>query len=218
MNKNALRFSWRHAVDDPVSLPGLPYTRLREQLKTGDLVLFSGRSFSARLVRGFTASRWSHVGLVVRQPEHPGVPLLWEATRASKVHDIVAGAPFDGVQLVSLDDRVASYQGLVAVRRLQGAGTDAAARETLDRLIEAWQARPYRNFLRQHLSAWTIGEEALCFRRGGFCSELVAEVYRHWRLLPGDRPAHHYVPRDFSAEDSLTLLRGGLSPACLATL
>lgn len=199
-------------------MPALPYPLLREQLKTGDLILFSGRTLAARVVRGFTGSRWSHVGLVVRLPEMPQTPLLWEATRASKVHDITHGRPFDGVQMVALDDRVASYQGLVAVRRLQGVHTDAESRARLEALIDAWRAKPYRNFVRQHVSAWVRGEEALAFQRGGFCSELVAEVYRQWSLLPQDRPARHYVPRDFSSDAGVPLLRGGLSPACLLSM
>jgi hypothetical protein len=215
---NAVNFSWQAATQDPVMLPNKPYVQMRDQLKTGDLILFSGRSFAARLVRGLTGSRWSHVGLVVRLPEMPQTPLLWEATLASKVHDITEGKPFDGVQLVALDDRIASYQGLVAVRRLQHVQTDAQARAHLELLIDEWRAKPYRNFIRQHISAWVRGDEALSFRRGGFCSELVAEVYRRWSLLPEDRPAHHYVPRDFGCERGVPLLRGGLSPTCLLTV
>lgn len=218
MKRTALTFSWHAAVNDPVVMPSQPYAQLREQLKTGDLVLFSGRSWAARLVRGFTGSRWSHVGLVVRLPEHPQTPLLWEATRASKIQDIVQGCAFDGVQLVSLDDRVAGYQGLVAVRRLQGVVTDAQARHRLDELMLAWQAKPYRNFVRQHLSFWVRGEQGLAFQKGGFCSELVAEVYRQWRLLPADMPARNYVPRDFASEAGVALLKGGLSPACLLSI
>ena len=216
--RSALTFSWTAATSDPALLPSRPYPQLRDQLKTGDLVLFSGRTLASRLVRGFTGSRWSHVGLVVRLPDMPQTPLLWEATRASKVHDVMDGRPFDGVQLVALDDRVVSYPGLVAVRRLQGVHTDADARARLDELIDAWRAKPYRNFARQHLSAWVRGEEALAFQRGGFCSELVAEVYRQWRLLPADRPARHYVPRDFSSDAGVPLLRGALSPACLLSV
>lgn len=217
-NPYALTFSWHAATQDPVVQSTRPYVQVRDHLKTGDLVLFSGRSLAARIVRGFTGSRWSHVGLVVRLPEMPQTPLLWEATRASKVHDITEGKPFDGVQLVALDDRIASYQGVVAVRRLQQVHTDSQARVLLETLIEAWRAKPYRNFVRQHISAWVRGEEALSFSRGGFCSELVAEVYRRWSLLPADRPAHHYVPRDFGCEAGVPLLRGGLSPAYLLTV
>lgn len=214
MKKPALTFSWQHAMDATLMLPSQPWSRLRENLKTGDIVLFSGDTFAARLVRCFTGSPWSHVGLVVRLPDMPGTPLLWEATRASKVSDISHGRAFDGVQLVSLDDRVVSYRGRIAVRRLQGVSADAEARARLDALMQAWHALPYRNFVRKHLSAWLRGSESLAWRKGGFCSELVAEVYRQWRLLPAERPAAHYVPRDFAPDDGVPLLRGSLSPAC----
>ena len=170
MKRTALTFSWHAAVNDPVVMPSQPYAQLREQLKTGDLVLFSGRSWAARLVRGFTGSRWSHVGLVVRLPEHPQTPLLWEATRASKVQDIVQGCAFDGVQLVSLDDRVAGYQGLVAVRRLQGVVTDAQARQRLDELIElvlrlaARVALLERSELLQRIGALGLGEHEMLLK------------------------------------------------------
>lgn len=215
MKKAALMFSWHAATNDRVALPSQPYAQLREQLKTGDLVLFSGHSLASRIVRIFTGSHWSHIGIVVRLPEMPQTPLLWEATRASKVSDINHGKPFDGVQLVTLDDRVASYQGLIAIRRLQGVTTGAEARERLENLIEGWREKPYRNFVHQHVRAWMGLSQSRTFQHGGFCSELVAEVYRQWRLLPQERPARNYVPRDFSSEQDLALLKGALSPACL---
>lgn len=215
MTRSALTFSWQAATQDAVRLPAQSYRTLREQLKTGDLVLFSGRSLSSRLVRVFTGSPWSHIGLVVRMPDLPGTPLLWEATRASKVRDILDGRLDDGVQLVPLDDRVASYDGLIAVRRLEGVRADAGARDSLDRLMESWRGRPYRNFVVRFLVAWLRRERSPDFLRGGFCSELVAEVYRQWCLLPAERPAHHYVPRDFCSVQGRPLLRGSLGPACL---
>lgn len=215
MKRPALTFSWQAAVRDEVMLPAQPYRSLREQLKTGDLVLFSGRTLSSRLVRIFTGSRWSHIGMVVRLPDMPGTPLLWEATRPSKVRDIFRGMPADGVQLVPLDDRVLSYEGHVAIRRLQGVSPDAGRRRCLEQLMDAWRDRPYHNFVRRFFGVLLCRDAGSPFRRGGFCSELVAEVYRQWRLLPADRPAHHYVPRDFCHEEGHPQLRATLSPTCL---
>ena len=39
------------------------YPQHREQIKTGDLLTWSGRGFVGRLVRIATASSWSHVGI-----------------------------------------------------------------------------------------------------------------------------------------------------------
>lgn len=186
---------------------------MRHVLRTGDLVLFAGSTWSARLVQAFTLSRWSHVGLVVRLPEFGDRPLLWEATRASKLRDIRQGVEFDGVQLVSLDDKVLSYPGEIAVRRLRVALPESARIAQVRRLLTAWHQRPYRNYVSKQLLSWWRGDAAVALeRQGGFCSELVAEVYRHWRLLPEGRPAHDFVPRHFA--DGPLLVGGCLAPRC----
>ncbi len=182
------------------------------ELETGDLILFSGRTLAARLVQGLTGSYWSHVGLVVRRPGRE--PLLWEATRASKLADIHFGIAFDGVQLVSLAAKLASYPGETAVRRLLDAGSGRSRYRSVQPLVRQWHARPYCNFAVKKLLAWWHGLEAARRHQGGFCSELVAEVYQHLQLLPPGKPAIDYVPRDFAPEAPLALLRGRLSPPC----
>jgi hypothetical protein len=184
-----------------------------DALETGDLVLFSGRTFAARLVQCCTGSYWSHVGVVVRLPEYGNVPLLWEATRASKVADIHRGEVFDGVQLVPLAEKLASYRGEVVVRRLVGAETPHGRYRRIKPLMRQWGARPYCNFVMKQLLAWWRGQDAATLHRGGFCSEFVAEVYKHLRLLPSDRRSIDYLPHHFSPEAALPLLRGRLSAA-----
>ncbi|MDQ8037717.1 MAG: hypothetical protein REI12_09855 [Pedobacter sp.] len=202
------------AFNRPSYLAAIPQARL-DELQTGDLVLFSGRTFSARLVQLFTGSYWSHVGIVLRLPEHGNVPLLWEATRASKLTDIHKGRSFDGVQLVSLAEKVASYPGEVVVRRLVGTETAQRRYRRIKPLVRQWAALPYCNFVFKQLVAWWRGHEAAAWQRGGFCSEFVAEVYKHLQLLPADKRSMDYVPRDFSPEAPLPLLRGRLSAVSL---
>lgn len=201
----------------PRHLRSLPYARLRSQLKTGDLVLFSGRTLAARLVRWWTGSPWSHIGIIVRLPEYADTPMLWEATRANTVADIHHGAIMDGVQLVSLDAKVASYPGDIAVRRLLDVQASRERSDRLESMLNDWSAQPYRNVVKKQLQAWWLGKghEHTHISRGGFCSELVAEVYKQLRLLPSDKPSMHYVPSDFGPEVPLPLLQGRLSPAYL---
>ncbi|HEX4869195.1 MAG TPA: hypothetical protein VFV15_00515, partial [Moraxellaceae bacterium] len=186
-----------------------------EDLETGDIVLFSGRGLSARLVQGVTGSYWSHVGLVLRLPGRRE-PLLWESTRASAVVDVRRGVPLDGVQLVSLAVKLADYPGEVAARRLLDAGAAHARYRRMRPLLRAWHAWPYRNFLTKALRAWWSGEEdGLHGAQGGFCSELVAEVYQQLGLLSRQRPSRAFVPRDFGPEAGMQLCRGRLSPVGL---
>ena len=201
----------------PSYLAAIPRARL-DELQTGDLILFSGRTFAARLVQFFTGSYWSHVGIVLRLPEYGNVPLLWEATRASKLADIHRGEIFDGVQLVSLAEKLASYPGEVVVRRLVGTETAHRRYRRIKPLVRQWCALPYCNFVMKQVTAWWRGHEAVPWQRGGFCSEFVAEVYKHLQLLPPDKRSMDYVPRDFSPDAPLPLLRGRLSAASLLTL
>jgi hypothetical protein len=204
----------------PQHLKALPYARLRSQLRTGDLVLFSGRTLAARLVRWWTGSPWSHIGIVIRLPEYADTPLLWEATRANTVDDIHRGRRLDGVQLVALDAKLASYPGEVAVRRLLGTEGNRERSLRIEGMLADWSDQPYRNIVKKQLEAlWRgQGHAALHISRGGFCSELVAEVYQQLRLLPQDKPAHNYVPSDFGPETPLPLLQGRLSPAYLLNI
>lgn len=200
------------AFQRPTYLEHQPATRL-DTLRTGDLVLFSGRTLAARLVQAWTGSYWSHVGIVIRLPEYGNAPLLWEVTRASCVADIRHGELLDGVQLVLLADKLASYPGEVAVRRLIGVENGHRRYRRMRPLLHEWGALPYCDFVSKQIRAWWRGREAVPFRQGGFCSEFVAEVYKRLHLLPEDKHSIDYVPRDFGPESSLSLLRGSLSPA-----
>lgn len=144
--------------------------------------------------------------------------MLWESTRANTVADIHHGTFIDGVQLVPLDDKIASYQGEVAVRQLLDVQASMERSLQLEGMLRDWIAKPYRNIVKKRLQALWLGKahhEHTHISKGGFCSELVAEVYKQLRLLPADKPSMHYVPRDFAPETPLALLQGRLSPAYL---
>jgi len=197
----------------------ISYHTLSPQLKTGDLVLFAGTSWSSRIVQLFTFSQWSHIGVVVRLPQYDNQPLLWELTRASKLADIKHGVLADGLQLVPLADKIKTYAGQVAIRRLKHGGDEATRLAHLQHLLAVWQAKPYCNIVKKNLQAWWRGEQACTIGlSGGFCSEFVAELYKQWQLLPHDKPSRYYLPDDFARSSSLKLLRGQLSPAWLLTV
>lgn len=53
------------------------------QFKTGDLVLFAGSGRCRSLIKRFTRSKWSHIGMVLHLDAYP-YPLLFESTGASR--------------------------------------------------------------------------------------------------------------------------------------
>jgi len=95
------------------------YSEIRETLRTGDIVLFSGKGGISAGIKWATLSRWSHVGMILKLVEYDFVT-VWESTTLSDVADLESKMPRKGVQLVPLSARINRYDGDIAVRRLQG--------------------------------------------------------------------------------------------------
>lgn len=190
------------------------YANARKKLRTGDVVLFSGKGGISTGIKWFTNSKWSHVGMVVRVPEWDMV-LLWESTTLSNVADIQSGKAVKGVQLVSLSDRLKTYDGAVSVRRLDGVERDATFNNTLTTLRRELQGRPYERDETELLLSAVDGFGLVTNDRdlsSLFCSEMVAEAYQRLGLLPKDPPSNEYTPRDFDVNGAVdkALQRGRL--------
>lgn len=178
-------------------------------LQTGDLLLFSGTGISSDIIRWFTGSSWTHIGVVVHL-EGIEEPLLLEATMAAESLDLFSGELTSGVSLVSLSQKLADYAGDVAVRHRVGPPLCSRQRRLVRRLVRCLYRKPYRNYVwRQLLDAMPLSRRRL--GGGFFCSELVAEFYRRLGWLPRDIRCGGFVPGHF-AEESLALSQGDLLP------
>lgn len=185
----------------------------RADLKTGDLVLFSGKSRFSNLIKTVSGGKWSHVGMVIVEPKlHPD-PLLWEATMLCDVPDISGADATPGVQLVTLAGRLAAYDGEVTWRSLsrplEGPHLErfAGHRTALANLP---YERSKLELARAVYDGWggTSPAEDLT---SIYCAELVAEAYQVMGILPDfpvGLPSNEYVPHDFSEEQALALLGG----------
>lgn len=199
------------------------YATLRRSLKTGDLLLFSGKSLASDSIKWATFSPWSHVGLVLRLPEHP-FTCLWEASPDADLPCLDRGLPAPGAQLVPLEERLQRYPGSVGLRRLQGTRLRLKDLTALQGLRRQLTGRPYeRNLLELAAAAYDgpggAQKENLASL---FCSELVAEAYQALGLLGGgtrQRPSNEYTPADFSERhENLPWQRGRLGPERLLKL
>jgi hypothetical protein len=185
---------------------------VRSDLKTGDLVLFSGASFFSNVIKWAVGGKWSHVGVVVRLPSIPERVLLWESTTLADLPDALTGRAAAGVQLVYLSDRLASYAGELKLRALDKPVTPEMEAALAQRRVEL-SGRPYEadklELFHAAFDAWfpQLERERL---HSLFCSELVAEAYQAMGLLPEPPhgpPSNEYTPRDF-ARRGAKLLRG----------
>lgn len=196
------------------------YTALRGQLKTGDLLLFSGKSFSSDSIKWVTLCAWSHVGLVLCLPEY-SEPCLWEATTDTDVPVLDHARARPGVQLVALEQLLDRYCGQIALRRLHRTRFSAKDLSRLAQLRRRLGRRGYeRNTLELMTAAYDgpLGEQRENLS-SLFCSELVAESYQALGLVHPHKPSNEYTPADFSAEhESLPWRRGRLGPEIMLKL
>jgi hypothetical protein len=188
------------------------FAEVRSDLKTGDLVLFSGASFFSSVIKWAVGGRWSHVGVVVRLERFPGRVLLWEATTLADLPDVETQRAAPGVQLVFLSARLATYAGEFKLRRLDRPVTPEMEAALTKRRGEL-SGRPYEqeklDLVNAAFDGW-LGASRGERLNSLFCSELVAEAYQAMGLLaepPDGPPSNEYTPHDF-ARRGARLLRG----------
>lgn len=194
------------------------YSDIRAKLKTGDIVLFSGKGFISAGIKFATRSKWSHVGMVIILPEYDFV-VLWESTTLSKTKELKSGALKRGVQIVPLSERIKNHDGDVAIRSLEGIEFDSGTLQSLMSFRKEIAGRDYEKDQIELLKSAYDGpfggnEEDLSTL---FCSELCAEAYQRLGLLSEDKPSNEYTPADFSDKKDLHLLQGYLGPEVLIT-
>lgn len=188
------------------------YEDIRAGLKTGDIALFSGKSFISRLIRLTTRSRFSHVGLILRFHGYDSV-FLWESTALSNVKDAFSGKLKYGVQITLLSERIAHYDGECAIRQLGNCFIAPEETAELNKLRRELKGRPYEKSKKELIKSAVdnFGSENKEDLSSVFCSELVAEAYQRLGLLNEDKPSNEYLPSDFSQDrEDLTLLRGAV--------
>ncbi|MBX2860540.1 MAG: hypothetical protein KTR14_04860 [Vampirovibrio sp.] len=189
------------------------YHDIRPKLKTGDIVLFSGSKGFSPLIKWFTKSKWSHVGMVLRVPEWDMV-LLWESNTVTDIADLDTGKAKKGVQLIPLSQRVAKYKGKMAVRHL----SESVGPDQQQALMEFREEVKGRDFEKKKIQLIKSAYDGLAGNNVEdlstlFCSEMVAEAYQRMDFLkepPKGKASNEYTPADFSSDkkDELPLISG----------
>lgn len=175
--------------------------------RTGDLVLYSGRHPMHLLHQKRTGCPWGQVGLIVRLSSET-VPIVFESTAISQAEDVRTGAVAQGVQLTRLPDRIASFDGAVAIRHLVPP-LDEDLESRLHTFVENQHGKPFNS--NKWIAFRSLNRRNVQSREPGyFCSELVAEAFQSIGILP--RPpegmtSNNYIPADFSSGFSRSILK-----------
>lgn len=137
------------------------YDAIKEQMKTGDCLLFSSFSPIASGIKMFTNSRWSHAALVIRLAEYEG----------EERHRFYVEATAPYVKLTRLSAKMEDYTGVIAWLPLPDYMDDLrvlmghAMLELLDKKYD------YKSVLMQAFGR--VSADANAF----FCSELCSWVW-----------------------------------------
>lgn len=149
------------------STKGCPekYSQVRDQIKTGDIILYRGSSFLAKAIRFFDNCYYNHVGIAYVHEESGRVLTL----------DMWTG----GLDFVPLSRRMEGYQDFCILRPkksmpcLKGAIYDC---------LKTWDGRniEYDHFLLLRIAIWKktgINLTCLGSSKKYVCSEFVREEY-----------------------------------------
>ena len=185
------------------------YKRRRSDMRTGDILLFSGRGLISRGIQAITRSRWSHVALVLEVPEYDFV-CCFESTTLSDIPDLTTGAAVKGVQLVPLSQRLEGYDGDAVAWRPVEAPRSATAIATALAVRREFAGRPYEKnqieLLRSALDTISLKHNQPD-SSSVFCSELAAIMWQRMGWMDKRLPPNELTPVDF-AGDTLPLARG----------
>lgn len=175
------------------------YKEIRDDLKTGDILLFSGQEPVSGIIKLVTRSKWSHSAMVLKIPDYDMV-FIWESG-ISKAKDFFEGKPVLGVQLVLLSERLRLSSDPIICRPLKNALTDDQYQKMIEFRNEI-KNRPYeKNMVELFKSAYDgpFGQNKEDLS-SIFCSEMIAEALQRVGLLTEDIPSNEWTPADFSVE------------------
>lgn len=178
-------------------------TRLLSQLDTGDVLLFSGNGFFSSLVKWATGSRWSHVGVVVRQRGNASNPLIWQSV-CGEMND-VRGFAKNGVVLTELIKTVEqNYSGMIGLRKLVKPLNEKQL-ATLNETFLELDGRPYESGLSGLWELWKSAQDTFTSPNTEalgriFCSELIAELFMRLGYIEKTptTPSNEYTPEDLA--------------------
>ena len=174
------------------------YSEIRPQIRTGDIVLFSGTGDLSQWIKRLCRSRWSHVGRCLTAGEDD-IVLLWESTTLSNLIDLDTNKRKGGTQVVALSDRINSYDGEIAIRHLHPHITP----EQNARLFELRRAFIGRDYQKSLIELLRSVFDGIAGKNKSnlndlFCSELVAAGDIAMGLLDEALdPPNEYTPANY---------------------
>jgi hypothetical protein len=193
----------------PVVVRDVNYQEIRDQIETGDILLFSGRHWLSRLIERISHSHYSHVAFLTR----------WEGRVIAMQSDL------RGVEVIPASMLVCKYNGKVEWWRLGAAHRQHfESRDFLDRALTLIGIRyGYLSLIGlaiRMLAGWTVKPKNSHLRPSSlYCSNFVSYCYNNEHIaINAKAGVDGTSPSDFALsglfEQPYQLFDGSNSQAC----
>jgi hypothetical protein len=193
------------------------YRSIKDDLRTGDIVLMHGIHFSSRCIETLEECNWSHVGIIILA-EDIGLDvgedniLFWESDTPTPVNDVIKGVSKSGPMLVKFSERLKynfthGEDSKCAIRHLhthRDNSFNTRFKNLIPTIHDAKFPDTYHEFLNPTVGRVFHKKTSLDTM---FCSELTAYSYINLGLLSDIHPVNSYMPLDFSEKLSVGLLK-----------
>lgn len=186
------------------------YQKVRDKIKTGDLIAFNGKGIISELIKKKTKSDISHVAIVldINQSDSRRVQII-ESTSLAILPDEGTGELIKGVQRHYLSDVLNAMEGKAYWFALQNPLSEGRKARMLSWLYLMWQKRIPYDFKQAIGSAidfkYIKGLENEPDFSQLFCSEMVAEAYKLAGFLPESYNSSEATPIDTTRYPFLNL-------------
>lgn len=180
-----------------------------EEFETGDIILFSDITYiPSRIIEWVTGSKYSHVGIVLKDPTYIN-PLLkglyiFESTGLSSIVDSEDNKRKTGVQIRKLENVCNDYNGAIFWRKLHALRNDDFNKKIIEIHTKVYN-KPYDiqpiDWLKSMFNN-KHGDSQVMSRF--FCSALVTYIYDVLGFVPSDTPWTIIRPKDFGTENIAT--------------
>ena len=198
-----------------------PIDRYLDEARTGDVVLFSSDNCE---IKFFTGSRFTHCGVIIRQDDFADalvkktaervtlssrsspIYLLHSMNKGANPRDLLSGQKNkEGPQLQRLEKAIDWWKrNTIYVRQIRfengkkdvfrGKGEEILA------FAREMDSKPYEKSVFEMFAATTGLLENAEDLSSVFCSELVAEFLKRFKVMRTKEPSNEFVPASFTPE------------------
>jgi hypothetical protein len=198
-----------HSQSIPEEAQLIEFGPLLRIVKTGDVILFSGRGFYSSIIRfGGLGKNWSHVGVIIK--DEKGVAYVIESNPPIEgLLDIITGSEKkSGPRMSKLSDRIKGYDGyFIAIRYLENEGPKLARNRLRESLVTFVRSRPRTSKYDYNVTHfWGAAMQSnVDDSENYYCTKFAAGALMKAGILAETKPCENFTLDDFSSLGQLCM-------------